>query len=134
MYLTKQELEEHEQIRIDYLIENGEAVQYGERWTEKTTHEWWLDESGKRHCRLVMTYHGGGNRGDDDEAEYVRRLLDTGRAITANDIQVKTVDSSVLEQLRETIPEGPITHVIDSRGKAHRFRYYVPPPENLGGQ
>jgi hypothetical protein len=130
MYLTKQELEEHEQIRIDYLIENGEAVQYGERWTEKTTHEWWLDESGKRHCRLVMTYHGGGNRGDDDEAEYIRRLLDMNRA------KCISYDSANWELgVTENVLSWPdeVTHVIDTDGKLHRFRYYVPPPENLGG-
>lgn len=127
MNLSKRELEEHEQYRIDYLIENGEAVQYGERWTEKTTHEWWLDESGKRHCRQVMSYHGGGSRGDDDEAEYVQRLLDQGRAIPA-----EQVDRLALRAGWMPFDEK-ITHMIEN-GKAIRLRYYVPPPENLGSQ
>lgn len=132
MYLSRQELEEHEQIRIQFLIDNGEAVQYGERWTPKTTHEWWLDESGKRHCRQVMSYHGGGNRGDDDEVEYVRRLLDMGRAIEL-DPEMGEVTEADKEALRDQFPEDELTHVIVN-GKAHRIRYYVPPPENLGGQ
>lgn len=101
---------------IDYLIDEGEAVEYGERWTENTTHEWWRDADGKRHCRLVQTYHGGGSRGDDDEAEYAQRLLDTGRAVHEGDADT------------EDLPRE-VTHLIGADGKAKRFRYYVAPPE-----
>jgi hypothetical protein len=107
---------------IDYLISVGEAVEYGEPWTETTTHEWWRDASGDRHVRLVQTYHGGGNRGDDDEAEYAQRLFETGRAI-------KSAVALRDEYVRTLRPE--ITHVIDSSGRARRFRYYMPPPEGV---
>jgi hypothetical protein len=108
---------------IDYLISVGEAVEYGEPWTETTTHEWWRDTNGDRHVRLVQTYHGGGNRGDDDEAEYVQRLLDMGRAVQLNDATLTD------EQLRNGLPPH-VTHVIRD-GKAKRFRYYMPPPEGV---
>ena len=113
---------DHEQQLIDYLIKTGEAVQYGERWTRKTTHEWWVDSTGQRHCRLVQTYHGGGGRGDDDEAEYVRRLIDMGRAhpvplAVPEDYELTEADK---EQLRDVLP-GTITHVL------------VPSVQNLRG-
>lgn len=108
---------------IDYLISAGEAVEYGEPWTETTTHEWWRDSTGQRHVRLVMTYHGGGSRGDDDEAEYVRRLLNMGRAVSADLVHKHTASgSSDPMELRQ------ITHVIEN-GKARRIRHYVAPPE-----
>lgn len=115
---------------INELIRTGEAVEYGERWTEHTTHEWWWCANNKngrhRHVRLVATHHGGGNRGDDDEAEYVQRLLTLGRAVLAADA---TYDLGSL----------PIefTHVIrtDAAGKryAERFRQYQLPPEGIEG-
>jgi hypothetical protein len=111
---------------IDCLIRTGEAVEYGEPWTETTTHEWWRDSTGQRHVRLVMTYHGGGNRGDDDEAEYVRRLLDTGRAVSAELVH-KHTSSGSSDPLQ--LPRQ-ITHVIEN-GKARRIRYYMPPPEGV---
>jgi hypothetical protein len=115
-----------EETLVDYLISVGEAVEYGEPWTETTTHEWWRDSNGDRHVRLVMTYHGGGNRGDDDEAEYVRRLLDMGRAVGAASVHKHTSSgSSDPHQLPRQI-----THVIEN-GKARRFRYYMPPPEGV---
>lgn len=118
-----------EEALIDYLIGAGEAVEYGEPWAETTTHEWWRDTNGDRHVRLVMTYHGGGNRGDDDEAEYVRRLLDMGRAIRFEDLQVRDLTEAVLEDLQDTLAPNR-THVIKD-GKAVRFRYYMPPPEGV---
>lgn len=112
--------QDHEQELIDYLISVGEAVEYGEQWTEKTTHEWWVDTAGERHCRLVQTYHGGGSRGDDDQAEYAQRLLDLGRAV----IDVDNLDKSALP------PE--ITHIVDFPSmRATRFRRYSPPPEGI---
>lgn len=110
-----------EEALVDYLISVGEAVEYGEPWTETTTHEWWRDTNGDRHVRLVMTYHGGGNRGDDDEAEYVRRLLDMGRAVTH-------VHGDYHEYANSLPPH--VTHVIVN-GKAKRIRYYMPPPEGV---
>lgn len=115
-----------EEALADYLISVGEAVEYGEPWTETTTHEWWRDADGDRHVRLVMTYHGGGNRGDDDEAEYVRRLLDTGRAVTAESIGI---DNTLPDPDTDLLPRE-VTHVIYG-GKAKRFRYYMPPPEGV---
>lgn len=118
---------------IEYLVSVGEAVEYGEPWTETTTHEWWWcanNENGRhRHVRLVQTYHGGGNRGDDDEAEYAQRLLDMGRAVRFEDLQVGDLTDHVLDELRETMP-AEITHVIRD-GKAKRFRNYMPPPEGV---
>jgi len=107
-----------EEALVDYLISVGEAVEYGEPWTETTTHEWWRDADGRRHVRLVMTYHGGGGRGDDDQAEYVRRLLDTGRAVPEAGAPADRLDLP---------PE--VTHVIRADGTPERFRYYMPPPE-----
>ncbi len=111
---------------IQHLIEAGEAVQYGERWTPTTTHEWWWtnDDHTDRSVRLVQTYHGGGNRGDDDEAEYVRRLRDLGRAV---DVPEGALDA---DDLRARYPDASITHVIQG-GKAVRFRYYIAPPEGV---
>lgn len=118
---------------IQYLIDTGEAVEYGERWTPTTTHEWWwcanTDNGRHRHVRLVATYHGGGNRGDDDEAEYVRRLLDLGRAVRFEDLQVSDLTEAVLEELRNTMPVER-THVIRD-GKAVRFRQYSLAPEGM---
>jgi hypothetical protein len=105
---------------IDYLISVGEAVEYGEPWTPETTHEWWRDRNGDRRVRLVQTYHGGGNRGDDDQAEYARRLLDMGRAVHESDAPDERLD----------LPPH-ITHVIKADGTAERFRYYMPPPEGV---
>lgn len=117
-----------DEVLIAYLIDTGEAVEYGEAWTETTTHEWWwcanTDNGRHRHVRLVATYHGGGNRGDDDEAEYVQRLLDLGRAVLAE---------KAPEDLNSLPPE--FTHVIrtvDGVRKAERFRKYSLPPEGLG--
>jgi hypothetical protein len=115
---------------IRYLISVGEAVEYGEPWTETTTHEWWWcanNADGRhRHVRLVQTYHGGGNRGDDDEAEYARRLLDTGRAVTAESIGI---DNTLPDPDTDWLPRE-VTHVIYD-GKAKRFRHYMPPPEGV---
>lgn len=113
---------------ISYLISEGEAVEYGEPWTETTTHEWWWCANTKpsrhRHVRLVATYHGGGNRGDDDEAEYVQRLLDLGRAVLAENAPADLA----------TLPIE-YTHVIrtDDNGTRHaeRFRQYSLPPEGM---
>jgi hypothetical protein len=113
---------------IDYLISAGEAVEYGEPWTETTTHEWWRDTDGVRQVRLVQTYHGGGNRGDDDEAEYVQRLLDMGRASFAD------FEGDITDAERDFLPPE-ITHVIRQRDDgslyATRIRYYMPPPEGV---
>lgn len=111
---------------IDYLISVGEAVEYGEPWTETTTHEWWRDSNGDRRVRLVQTYHGGGNRGDDDEAEYTRRLLDMGRAVTAESIGI---DNTLPDPDTDLLPRE-VTHVVYD-GKAKRFRHYMPPPEGV---
>lgn len=127
---------DHEQKIIDYLIKVKEAVEYGERWTEKTTHEWWIGSDGVRRYRLVATYHGGGSRGDDDQAEYAQRLLDMGRARRTDSAQAFLVDE-LSEQdkqyLRDTLPEE-VTHVVVGSGadaRALRFRRYNPPPEGL---
>lgn len=116
---------------IDYLIREGEAVEYGERWTNTTTHEWWRDAQGKRHCRLVMTGHGGGSRGDNDEAEYASHLLALGRAVRVEDVDpdVGVIDASNVD---EHLPVE-VTHFIED-GRAKRFRYYVAPPEGLAIQ
>lgn len=113
----------NEEDLVQYLIDVGEAVEYGEPWTEQTTHEWWRDSDGHRHVRLVMTYHGGGSRGDDDEAEYVRRLLDMGRAVEVG-------ENDALPDPGTTDLPREITHVIQG-GKAKRFRFYVAPPEGV---
>jgi hypothetical protein len=121
---------------IDYLISKREAVEYGERWTPETTHEWWIDSTGERHCRLVQTYHGGGGRGDDDQAEYVRRLLDMGRAHPvplATNTAIAELSEEDKVSLRTALPEE-VTHVIVGDGdqvRALRFRHYVPPPEGI---
>lgn len=132
--MTQPTAKDHEQQRIDYLISVEEAVEYGDPWTPKTTHEWWIDTSGKRHCWLVRTYHGGGGRGDDDEAEYVRRLLDMGRAHEVP-LAWGTADTLTEEdkaQLRDVLPDT-ITHVITAppEGKAVRIRHYSLPPEGI---
>lgn len=119
---------QEEESLVAYLIDAGEAVEYGERWTEATTYEWWWcanTEGGRhRHCRLVATYHGGGNRGDDDEAEYVQRLLDLGRAVLADDAP-QDLNSLPLEY----------THVVRTREDgtrySERFRQYSLPPEGM---
>lgn len=126
---------DHEQQLIDYLIETGEAVEYGERWTEKTTHEWWIDTSGERHHRLVQTYHGGGSRGDDDQAEYARRLLDLGRAVrfSRTDGPVHELTEHDVTWLCDNhVPE--VTHAVigeNDWARALRFRRYSPAPEGL---
>lgn len=126
---------DHEQQLIDYLIEAGEAVEYGERWTEKTTHEWWIDRDGARHARLVQTYHGGGSRGDDDQAEYAERLLNLGRAV-----RFSRMDGPVHELAEDDIAflvkhhGAEVTHVVIGDGeqaRALRFRRYSPPPEGV---
>lgn len=106
---------------IDYLISSGEAVEYGDPWSWSTTHEYWTGEDGVRRARMVMTYHGGGNRGDDDEAEYAIRLLATGRAVRREDLPDPAT--------RELPPE--VTHIVRRDGRAARFRYYMPPPEGV---
>lgn len=111
-----------EEALIDYLISVREAVEYGEPWTETTTYEWWHDADGHRHARQVMSYHGGGSRGDDDEAEYVRRLLDLGRAVEVG-------DHAPLPDPATTDLPAEVTHVIKD-GKAERFRFYVGPPDD----
>lgn len=124
---------DHEQQRIDYLIEIGEAVEYGEPWTAKTTHEWWIGSDGVRRHRLVQTYHGGGGRGDDDQAEYIQRLLDLGRAVHMPGPTALTDGDRDL--LLRQYPDPAITHVIinhaTERGmrQAVRLRRYNPPPE-----
>lgn len=124
---------DHEQQLIDFLIESGEAVEYGEPWTDKTTHEWWVDSAGERHCRLVQTYHGGGSRGDDDQDEYARRLIDTHRAFRVDVSSSHEFTESELEHLRSV--GGPtMTHVIATdgqRSRVVRIRRYIPPPEGL---
>lgn len=134
--MTQPTAKDHEQQLINYLIDAGEAVEYGDRWTENTTHEWWRDSNGERHVRLVQTYHGGGGRGDDDEAEYVRRLLDMGRAHPVP-LATNTVITELSEedkaQLRNALPET-VTHVLVGEGdrvRALRFRHYVSPPEGI---
>lgn len=131
---------DHEQQLIDFLIGTEEAVEYGERWTEKTTHEWWIDRDGVRHCRLVQTYHGGGSRGDDDEAEYIRRLIDMGRAHPAplavpDGHELTEADKAQLREiLPETITHVLVPHVLELRGDgliAVRIRHYVAPPEGV---
>jgi hypothetical protein len=124
--VTAPSAKDHEQQLIDYLIEAGEAVEYGEPWTEETTHEWWIDTDGERHCRLVQTYHGGGSRGDDDQAEYARRLLDLGRAVTAESIGI---DNTLPDPNTDWLPRE-VTHVVYD-GVAKRFRRYNPPPEGV---
>lgn len=122
---------DHEQQLIDYLIESGEAVEYGEPWTEKTTHEWWVDSAGERHCRLVQTYHGGGSRGDDDQDEYARRLLNLGRAFSLELSSSHILTEGELEHLR-VISEPTMTHVVIRDGTRQtpvRIRRYSPPPE-----
>lgn len=132
--------QDHEQQLIDYLIEVGEAVEYGEPWTEKTTHEWWIDSSGVRQCRLVQTYHGGGGRGDDDQAEYVRRLIDLGRAAhfarqeNGDLVEIEQLTKEDVLYLCQVHPEPKVTHAIVGTGdqvRALRFRRYMPPPEGL---
>lgn len=108
---------------IDYLIEVGEAVEYGERWTGDTTHEWWWTDKDRtsRDYRMVATYHGTGARGDDDEAEYVRRLLDLGRAGIVSNPRNLPLEDLVRTMVR---PEDTnLTHLIID-GKAVRFRNY----------
>lgn len=117
---------DEEDALIDYLISVGEAVEYGEPWTDTTTHEWWRNSTGRRQVRLVMTYHGGGNRGDDDHAEYARRLLDMGRAVTDESIGI---DNTLPDPDTDLLPRE-ITHVIYD-GAPRRFRYYVAPPEEV---
>jgi len=138
--VTKPTAKDHEQQLIDYLIVTGEAVEYGERWTGKTTHEWWTDSAGERHCRLVQTYHGGGGRDDDDEAEYVRRLIDMGRAhpvplAVPDGYELTDVDKATLrEALPETITHVLVPHMLKLRGDgqiAVRIRRYNPPPEGI---
>lgn len=114
---------------IDHLISTGEAVEYGEPWTDKTTHEWWVDEQGERHSRLVMTYHGGGSWGDDDEAEYSQRLLDQNIAVQLDMDEGEVFDEEFKEVLRRVVPDR-YTHVV-VEGKAHRIRYYVAPPAEV---
>lgn len=107
---------------IDYLIEVGEAVEWGERWTGDTTHEWWWTDKDKtsRDYRLVATYHGTGARGDDDEAEYAQRLRDLGRAVLVAD---DLVTPEQLDAWRaDTISN--ITHVVMMGGKVVRIRNY----------
>lgn len=108
-----------EEALVSYLIDVGEAVEYGEPWNENTTHEWWQDSDGRRHVRLVQTYHGGGGRGDDVEGEYARRLLDLGRAVH---------DQEGLD--RDSLP-AEVTHIIDAQGQPQRFRRYNPPPQEV---
>lgn len=123
----------NEEELIDYLIDSGEAVEYGESWTPETTHEWWRDKDGKRHVRLVMTHHGGGSRGDDDEAEYARRLLDTGKAVEANGLYPLEETLDRMRHYADDPNDTSVTaqtHVIYD-GKAHRFRYFVAPPEDV---
>lgn len=117
------------QYMIDYLIDSGEAVEYGERWTDKTTHEWWRDENGERHVRLVMTHHGGGSWGDDDEAEYVQRLLGQNLAVQLDMDEGETFDEEFKAVLRRVVP-AQYTHVV-VEGKAHRIRYYVANPAEV---
>jgi hypothetical protein len=131
--MTQPTAKDHEQQLIDYLISKREAVEYGEPWTPETTHEWWIDSAGTRHCRLVQTYHGGGGRGDDDENEYAQRLLDLGRAVyIPGPTELTDGDRDLM--LRQ---HPDITHVVISatgkRGqrKAVRIRRYSPPPEGL---
>lgn len=136
MKVTAPSAKDHEQQLIDYLIGVDEAVEYGEQWTEKTTHEWWVDTAGERHCRLVQTYHGGGSRGDDDQAEYAQRLLDMGRAQIWAKVTGEPLPEpreSDLENLRRALPDN-MTHVIVGEGdqrRAVRFRRYSPPPEGI---
>lgn len=117
------------QVQIDYLISTGEAVEYGEQWTDKTTHEWWRDADGKRHVRLVMTSHGGGTWGDDDEAEYVQRLLDGNLAVQVDLDEGESLDEDLKSVLRRVVPDR-YTHVVVD-GKASRIRYYVPSPTEV---
>lgn len=123
----------HEQQLIDHLIRTEEAVEYGERWTPKTTHEWWIGSDGVRRYRLVQTYHGGGSRGDDDEAEYARRLLDLHRAFRVDMSPNHVLTDAEIDHLREV--GGPeMTHVIVGDGdnlRAVRIRRYNPPPEGV---
>jgi hypothetical protein len=128
--------QDHEQQLIDYLIETGEAVEYGEPWTETTTHEWWTDSTGVRRYRLVQTYHGGGGRGDDDQAEYARRLLELGRAVRFGKIDgpVHELDPADVAFLVKTHPGHQVTHAVVGDGdamRALRFRRYNPPPEGI---
>lgn len=136
MKVTAPSAKNHEQQLIDYLIETGEAVEYGEPWTPETTHEWWVDTTGERHCRLVQTYHGGGSRGDDDQAEYAQRLLDLGRARRTESERAflaAELTEEDKQELREMLP-GEVTHVVVGTGdqaRALRFRRYNPPPEGV---
>lgn len=132
--MTQPTAKDHEQQLIDYLIGVKEAVEYGDPWTPKTTYEWWIDTSGERHCRLVQTYHGGGSRGDDDEAEYIRRLLDMRRA---HEVPLAWGTKATLTEedkasLRDVLPDT-VTHVITAPpdSKAVRIRHYVAPPEGI---
>lgn len=123
---------DHEQQLIDHLIDAGEAVEYGEPWTEKTTHEWWRDASGVRHVRLVQTDHGGGSRGDDDQVEYAQRLLDLGRAVHIPG--ATTLTDGDRDLMLRQYPD--ITHVVIDGGQrgqrqAVRIRRYSPPPEGV---
>lgn len=133
--MTAPSAKDHEQQLIDYLIGVGEAVEYGEQWTEKTTHEWWIDTAGERQLRLVQTYHGGGSRGDDDQAEYAQRLLDLGRAVwfSRTDGPVHELSEEDIAWLRDNhVPE--VTHAVVGEGgqaRALRFRRYSPPPEGI---
>lgn len=132
MKVTAPSAKDHEQQLIDYLIKKGEAVEHGERLTKDTTHEWWIDTAGQRHVRLVQTYHGGGGRGDDDEAEYVQRLLDLGRAVHIPG--ATTLTDGDRDLMLRQYPD--ITHVIidsEQRGQrqAVRIRRYNPPPEGI---
>lgn len=126
--------QDHEQQLIDFLIDTDEAVEYGERWTEKTTHEWWIGSDGVRRYRLVQTYHGGGSRGDDDQAEYARRLIDMGRAHPLPLAEYVTeLTEEEADRLRFMLPDE-ITHVIVGEGeqaRALRIRRYSPPPEGV---
>jgi hypothetical protein len=110
-----------------FLIDTGEAVEYGDPWTERTTHEWW-GTAPNRKVRLVMMYHGRGRHGDDDEAEYVRRLLDMGRARELSPDHSGEVTEQDKEALRNALPMH-ITHVVTPAGTAIRIRHYVPAPE-----
>lgn len=111
------------------LLYMGEVVEYGERWTPTTTHEWWRDADGNRRVRLVQTYHGGGNRGDDDEAEYVQRLRDMGRSWDVAVMFSELTDEDKAEYRAVAPPH--VTHVITIDDKPVRIRYYVAPPEGV---